>query len=179
MIGKGHGIVHAQPPPPRRIDRPPRHPDGNRPHQALDCRRPLVPRRRNHRRIADAKRYADGLLVGDEIRAIRTQFDLSQQEAAELFGGGVNAFSKYERGDVLQSVAMDRLLRATAFYPFLIEFLREEARIAAGASGRVEVARYQAGPSLDMRDKAYRSRSVGGAVVVVEGGLHWQRGRAA
>ena len=61
--------------------------------------------------IAEAKRCADGLLSGDEIRAIRKSLGLTQKEASELFGGGQNAFSKYERGDVIQSVAMDRLVR--------------------------------------------------------------------
>ena len=61
--------------------------------------------------IAEAKRCADGLLSGDEIRAIRKALKLTQKQASELFGGGQNAFSKYERGDVIQSVAMDRLLR--------------------------------------------------------------------
>ena len=79
--------------------------------------------RRNHLRIVDAKRRADNLLTGDEIRAIRKQLGLTQQDAALLFGGGANAFSKYERGDVIQSVAMDRLLRLASKHPHMV--LRE------------------------------------------------------
>ncbi len=79
----------------------------------------------NQARIADAKRQIDGLLTSDEIRTIRTTLNLSQQDAAALFGGGVNAFSKYERGDVMQSVAMDRLLRLVARHPFLLNELRQ------------------------------------------------------
>lgn len=82
--------------------------------------------RRNHRKIADAKRRIDGLLTGDEIKAIRESLRLSQSEAAELFGGGPHAFSKYERGDVLQSKAMDKLLRIIALNPFLMSSLRVE-----------------------------------------------------
>ena len=80
--------------------------------------------RRNHRRIADAKRYADGLLVGDEIRAIRNQFDLSQQEAAELFGGGVNAFSRYENGKSRPPLALVKLLKVLDRHPELLEEVR-------------------------------------------------------
>lgn len=69
--------------------------------------------RRNHRLVTDAKRRADSLLTGDEIKAMRDDLRLSQKDASELFGGGANAFSKYERGDVMQSVAMDRLIRLT------------------------------------------------------------------
>ena len=39
---------------------------------------------------------------------------LTQEEAAKVFGGGVNAFSKYERGEVTQSAAMDKLIRVAA-----------------------------------------------------------------
>jgi HTH-type transcriptional regulator/antitoxin MqsA len=67
--------------------------------------------RRNQVVIADAKRGIEGFLSGDEIRRVRERLGLSQSAAANVFGGGENAFSKYERGEVLQSFAMDRLLR--------------------------------------------------------------------
>lgn len=67
--------------------------------------------RANQKRIADAKRKVQGLLSGDEIRAAREHLGLTQEAAAQIFGGGRNAFSKYERGDVIQSVAMDRVIR--------------------------------------------------------------------
>lgn len=79
--------------------------------------------RRNHLKVADAKRKSDGLLTGEEVRRARDALGLSQSEAADLFGGGANAFSKYERGDVLQSKAMDRLIRLTLRYPFLLDDL--------------------------------------------------------
>ncbi len=79
--------------------------------------------RRNHLYIADAKRRADGLLTGGEIKTIRAKLGLSQSEAAQLFGGGGNAFSKYERGDVLQSKPMDKLLRMACKYPFMLDDL--------------------------------------------------------
>jgi len=80
--------------------------------------------RRNHLKVADAKRREDGLLTGAEIRATREKLKLTQSEAAELFGGGANAFSKYERGDVLQSQAMDRLIRLVVRHPVLLDELR-------------------------------------------------------
>lgn len=59
----------------------------------------------------DRLRKRDGLLSGAEIAEIRNHFELNQREAAIIFGGGSNAFNKYESGEVLQSIAMDRLLR--------------------------------------------------------------------
>lgn len=73
--------------------------------------------RRNHLHIADFKRVEDGLLTGAEIKNIRDHLSLSQSVAACIFGGGENAFSKYERGDALQTKAMDTLLRLTAKNP--------------------------------------------------------------
>lgn len=103
--------------------------------------------RRNQLKIADTKRRAEGLLTGHEVLSLREQLGLTQPEAAELFGGGVNAFSKYERGDVLQSVAMDRLLKAAAFFPDLLDFLRLEAGLANHSEQRSK-ATYGAGNRL-------------------------------
>lgn len=85
--------------------------------------------RRNHLRVADAKRISDGLLVGEEIKAIRADLGLSQSDAALLFGGGANAFSKYERGDVIQSKSMDKLLQLASKYPLIVLELNELAGI--------------------------------------------------
>lgn len=89
----------------------------------------LMPQiKRNQVAIADARRRADGLLLGDQIRAIRENLKLSQAQAAEVFGGGANAFSKYERGEVIQGVSMDRLLRLISVQPALIGLLTSFAR---------------------------------------------------
>jgi HTH-type transcriptional regulator/antitoxin MqsA len=67
-------------------------------------------KRQNEARIRDEHRRIDGLLTGPQIKAIRRRLGLTQAEAARLMGGGDNAFSKYERGEVTQSVAMNQLL---------------------------------------------------------------------
>lgn len=76
--------------------------------------------KRNQARIADAKRRADGLLSGGDIVQIRDRLNLTQRQAAEIFGGGPKAFAKYERGEVVQSHAMDSLLRLVDRYPNLL-----------------------------------------------------------
>jgi HTH-type transcriptional regulator / antitoxin MqsA len=85
--------------------------------------------RRNHARILDARRRADGLLTGEEIRVLRDRLGLTQKAASELFGGGANAFSKYERGEVVQSAAMDRLLRLVGRYPRLMADLKDTEQL--------------------------------------------------
>jgi putative zinc finger/helix-turn-helix YgiT family protein len=70
--------------------------------------------RASYAEMRDKLREKDGLLSGYDIAQIRQNFGLNQREAAALFGGGYNAFHKYESGEVLQSFAMDRLLRLTS-----------------------------------------------------------------
>ena len=65
----------------------------------------------NKRIVMAFRKQVDGLLTGDEIAALRRQYNLTQAQAARLFGGGPVAFSKYENDDVVQSEAMDTLLR--------------------------------------------------------------------
>lgn len=60
---------------------------------------------------ADAKKARLGLWSCGKIEAFRKGWGLTQSTAAQIFGGGVNAFSKYERGEVLQSRPMDLLMR--------------------------------------------------------------------
>ena len=84
------------------------------------CRARNVGTRRGSR---DEHRRIDGLLTGPQIKAIRRRLGLTQAEAARLMGGGDNAFSKYERGEVTQSVAMNQLLLVLAAVPDALEVL--------------------------------------------------------
>ena len=69
---------------------------------------------KEHRRaVLAAKKSHDGLLSAEEIKQIRKDLEIDQVEAYRLFGGGPTAFSKYENNDVMQSEAMDTLLRLT------------------------------------------------------------------
>lgn len=78
----------------------------------------------NQQKIADAKRAATGMLTSADIRQIRQTLKLSQKDCSLLLGGGPNAFSKYERGEVLQSDAMDALLYIVHKFPFTLDALR-------------------------------------------------------
>ncbi|HBU8232616.1 TPA: type II toxin-antitoxin system MqsA family antitoxin [Morganella morganii] len=65
----------------------------------------------NKRTVTAFHKTVDGLLTGDEIKSIRERLGITQQEASVIFGGGPNSFTKYENNDVIQSVAMDNLIR--------------------------------------------------------------------
>ena len=87
----------------------------------------------------DQVRKQQGLLCGPEIEQVRLALKLNQREAAALFGGGLNAFNKYESGEVLQSFAMDRLLRlAREMGAPAVRFLR--GIDALGAAEKVPAA---------------------------------------
>lgn len=77
-----------------------------------------------HARDRLRKRY--GLLTAEKIAEIRRHLTINQKEASALFGGGANAFNKYESGEVLQSFAMDRLIRLTGVVgKRAVEFLKD------------------------------------------------------
>ena len=67
--------------------------------------------RANKRAVLAFRKSVDGLLTGNEIRALRDKYSITQDQAARLFGGGPKAFSKYESDDVAHAAAMDTLLR--------------------------------------------------------------------
>ena len=58
------------------------------------------------------------------IRAIRNRLGLSQKQASELLGGGVNAFSEYERGVTRPSKSAVLLLKLLDRHPELLNEAR-------------------------------------------------------
>ncbi len=53
------------------------------------------------------------------IIEVRKKFSLNQQEAADIFGGGVNAFSRYETGKTKPPLALVKLLKILDHHPDL------------------------------------------------------------
>ena len=58
------------------------------------------------------------------IASVRKKLDLDQREAAEIFGGGVNAFSRYETGKTKPPLALVKLLRVLDRHPDLLDEVR-------------------------------------------------------
>lgn len=54
------------------------------------------------------------------IASVRKKLALDQREAAEIFGGGVNAFSRYENGKTKPSLALVKLLKVLDRHPDLL-----------------------------------------------------------
>jgi len=89
--------------------------------------------RHNKRIISDARARAvverDRLqrLSPADILRIRKKLGLTQALAARVFGGGANAFSKYENAEVVPSDGMERLLRLADSVPAAGNWLLQRA----------------------------------------------------
>ena len=55
------------------------------------------------------------------IASVRKKLRIDQREAAEIFGGGVNAFSRYENGKTKPPLALVKLLKVLDRHPDLLD----------------------------------------------------------
>jgi HTH-type transcriptional regulator/antitoxin MqsA len=58
------------------------------------------------------------------IVSVRKKLGLDQREAGEIFGGGVNAFSRYENGKTKPPLALVKLLKILDRHPDLLNEVR-------------------------------------------------------
>jgi HTH-type transcriptional regulator/antitoxin MqsA len=58
------------------------------------------------------------------ITNVRKKLALDQREAGEIFGGGVNAFSRYENGKTKPPLALVKLLKVLDRHPDLLAEVR-------------------------------------------------------
>jgi HTH-type transcriptional regulator/antitoxin MqsA len=54
------------------------------------------------------------------IASVRKKLSLDQREASEIFGGGINAFSRYENGKTKPPLALVKLLKVLDRHPDLL-----------------------------------------------------------
>jgi HTH-type transcriptional regulator/antitoxin MqsA len=75
--------------------------------------------------IKEFTKKVDALIVDPEfIMRVRKKLDLDQREAAEIFGGGVNAFSRYETGKTRPPLALVKLFKVLERHPELLAEIR-------------------------------------------------------
>ena len=73
---------------------------------------------------AFSKQVNASLVDPEFIASVRKKLDLDQREAGEIFGGGVNAFSRYENGKTKPPVALVKLLKVLDRHPELLVEVR-------------------------------------------------------
>jgi HTH-type transcriptional regulator/antitoxin MqsA len=76
--------------------------------------------------LAFNKQINASIVDPEFIASVRKKLNLDQREAADLFGGGVNAFSRYENGKTKPPVALVKLLKLLDRHPELLQEVRME-----------------------------------------------------
>ena len=74
--------------------------------------------------LAFNKRVNAAIVAPEFIVGVRKNLDLDQREAADIFGGGANAFSRYDNGKTKPSLALVKLLKLLDRHPELLEEVR-------------------------------------------------------
>ena len=73
------------------------------------------------REMQDFTKQVNAAIVNPAfILSVRKKLDLDQREAAEIFGGGANAFSRYENGKTKPPLALVKLLKVLERHPELL-----------------------------------------------------------
>ena len=81
-------------------------------------------RRTSAAMLAFNKQVNASIVDPDFIASVRKKLALDQREAAEIFGGGVNAFSRYENGKTKPPLALVKLLKVLERHPELLNEVR-------------------------------------------------------
>jgi HTH-type transcriptional regulator/antitoxin MqsA len=74
-----------------------------------------------------AKQVNGAIVDPGFISAVRKKLALDQREAAEIFGGGINAFSRYETGKTKPPLALVKLFRVLDRHPDLLGEVRADS----------------------------------------------------
>ncbi len=75
--------------------------------------------------MLDFNKQVNASIIDPEfIVSVRKKLALDQREAAEIFGGGVNAFSRYENGKTKPPLALIKLLKVLERHPDLLAEIR-------------------------------------------------------
>lgn len=77
------------------------------------------------RRAGEVYREQNGFLQPDEISALRRRWGVTQAQLEDALGVGRKTVARWEAGRVLQSRALDNLLRAIDEFPQVLSFLAE------------------------------------------------------
>jgi HTH-type transcriptional regulator/antitoxin MqsA len=83
----------------------------------------------NLRRMAARKVHYGGLLMGEEIAALRRRYGLTQQAASKVFGKGKIAFSRYENETSYPDDSTTLLLTLAIESPAVIKSLADKAGV--------------------------------------------------
>jgi len=97
-------------------------------------------RKETQKELQTFRSRIDGILPPDDIKHIREKLKLTQQKACDIFGGGVNAFSRYERGETPIPTPLSQLLRLLNAHPDLLAELKYPITVNSTKKNKMVVA---------------------------------------
>lgn len=74
--------------------------------------------------LAFNKQVNASIVDPEFIATVRKKLALDQREAAEIFGGGINAFSRYETGKTKPPLSLVKLFQVLNRHPDLLDEIR-------------------------------------------------------
>lgn len=83
----------------------------------------------HQRGVASAIRDMDGLLSAEALQQIRAKYRFKQTDMEQMLSTGAKTWTRWERGKVPQSKAVDKLIRLIADDPYVARRLMEQAGI--------------------------------------------------
>jgi HTH-type transcriptional regulator/antitoxin MqsA len=98
-------------------------------YECAECKEAIVDKatlKASGKLLKDFQRKVDGLLTGSQIKEIRKKLGLTQEQLAEIVGGGLKSVARYESGQICQSKGMDNLLRILDAYPETLNIIRKK-----------------------------------------------------
>ncbi len=91
--------------------------------------------------MAFNKEVNSSIVDSEFIVQTRKKLNLDQREAAEIFGGGANGFSRYETGKTKPSLALVQLLKILNNHPDLLNEIRPERPDAKESASKSRITR--------------------------------------
>jgi len=113
--------------------------------------------------LKDFQREVDGLLNGAQIKAIRMKMGMTQEQLAEIIGGGLKAVARYEIGTVCQSRGMDNLLRILDAYPETLKVIQKKIGTGKRIAQVIDIEDVRNKKNYRYPGEAYSIDKIGGA----------------
>ncbi len=129
-------------------------------YECSDCGEAIVDPetlKKSGKMLKEFQRQVDGLLTGQQIKTIRKKLGLTQEQMAEIVGGGLKSFARYESGKICQSKGMDNLLRILDAYPEMLNVIRKKEEPVRGVATVTYFAEVKSKKAYQLQDGVFNA----------------------
>ena len=113
--------------------------------------------------LKDFQREVDGLLTGQQIKTIRMKLGLTQEQLADIVGGGLKSLARYESGQVCQSKGMDNLLRILDAYPETLNIIQKKKEVVKNCAQVIYIESVRKKSAYRLDKKTFSAETGGAA----------------